>query len=398
MKAERLTDALNGISSDYILDAEIFTKSKDLEDISDAADRSAVSRRLKNMTFFRYTAVAACLCLIAVIATGALWISRKSSPSVQQWTSSMTAKEYFSNSRKKGQRSDLSAASIIMPPFAILLPLDGSLENTGVIPVIADHPERDFAVMYNGDGSLYKISFRWGRRGEGIEEYSDLIFRAAPKEIHEISDTVTVRTDPAGNELPPYVTATERNGITIFAEGAENENKTLTWQTDEGWFRVQGSFMDSYEDVVAFFDWFWEHPINLSDYAVIPADSMIRSTRADHPDAFSGLIPDLASLGYTTVSENVNLATVDGRMQPVWFEGIYSRGETRIRWTINTGADADAWAENIGRPSEITEEKLTRALSAGDHVNIFFDMPCMATLTVESGSAADAMEIVRSMQ
>ena len=87
-----------------------------------------------------------------------------------------------------------------------------------------------------------------------------------------------------------------------------------------------------------------------------------------------------------------------GNTTPIWFEGVYTRGDTRIRWTVNTGADADAWAENIGRIPEITEEKLTEALSQKDHVNIFFNNPCMVTLTLESGSAADAWEIVQSMK
>lgn len=424
MKTELLIDALGDVSDDYILDACNLAETDDIEnEITGRShgpeDRNGIAHFRKDGTFeadskgkkkvrdifckntmIKYISAAACLCLIVITVITVIRSGAGRSASIQQWTESMAAKDYFKNSTNTG-RPDSASASIVMPPFAILLPLDDSrqaLEEAGIIPVIADHTEHSFAVMYNGDGSLYKISFRWGRRGEGIEEYSDLIFRAAPKEIREISDTVAVRTDPSGNVIPPYVTVTERDGITILAEGAENENKTLTWQTDKGWFQVQGSFKDSYEDVIAFFDWFWAHPFDLSGYASVPDDLMIRSTRAEYPDAFSGMIPDLTSLGYTAVSESVNLGSVGGAVKPVWFEGIYTRGETRIRWTINTGADADAWAHNIGRPSEITEEKLARALSGQECVNIFFDLPCMATLTVESGSAADAMEIVRTLQ
>ena len=98
----------------------------------------------------------------------------------------------------------------------------------------------------------------------------------------------------------------------------------------------------------------------------------------------------------------MNLAQVykapnKGDLVPVWFEGVYTRGETRIRWSLSIGADADAWEACLGRAGEITEDRLREALSEGGEVNIFFDLPCMATLRLEQGSAADAWEIVHSL-
>ena len=87
----------------------------------------------------------------------------------------------------------------------------------------------------------------------------------------------------------------------------------------------------------------------------------------------------------------------DGPREPVWFDGVYTREETRIRWTVSTGADADAWEACLGRAGEITEDRLREALSEKSEVNIFFDLPCMATLRLEQGSAADAWEIVHSL-
>jgi hypothetical protein len=283
-------------------------------------------------------------------------------------------------------------------------------EAEGIIPVIADHTEQSFVAAYNGDGSLYKVELWWMRRGDGLAEYSDLKIIAAPKELHEITDVILVRVDDEGNNLPPYVTETIRDGVRILAEGAEDENKTITWQTDKGWYRIGGSFMDSYESMVELLDWFWEHPLDLERFSAPPEGTVIYTTRVEYPDAFASCIPDFAALGYTAESEKVNLGVhsdtgmpayqceQSGNTTPIWFEGVYTHGDTRIRWTVNTGADADAWAENIGRISEITEEKLNDVLSQKDHVNIFFNNPCMVTLTVESGAAEDAWEIIQSMK
>ncbi len=426
MRSDMLADAIGQIQDDYILDAENCAESGlndrdavintviqkdsnskmykdaqiDRDDKSHLARQDILSTIMQKKKRFGFAIAAACLCLIIV---GGIILSnrlRKDSTAIQQWSASMTANDYFANSGKKSS-STSSSASLIMMPYAISLSLDDSredLENSGVIPVISDHPENSFLTAYNGDGSLYKVSFLWMRRGTGLEEYSDLTFTAAPKELHEISDVITVRTDLFGNEIPPYVTATERDGITIFAEGEESENKSITWQTDRGWYQITGSWNDSYESVINLLDWFWEHPFDLTGYATIPSEAIICSDRNEYPDAFCDQIPDFAQLGYSIESENVNLTMIDGRSTPVWFEGIYTRGGTRIRWTINTGADADAWSENIGRPSETTEEKLTEALTGKDHVNIFFNMPCMATLKVESGTAADAWEVIQSLR
>ena len=385
MRSDILADAIGQVRDDYILDAEncvenditghnnevntVILKDSDNkmyknvqsyqnEKIYENAQNDQNNKThagksgnfitiLQNKTMIRYIIAAACLCLIVV---GGIIISnrlRKDSPTVQQWSASMQAGEYFANSGKKSS-STSSSASLVMSPYAIMLSLDNSredLENSGVIPIISDHPEHSFLTAYNGDGSLYKVSFWWMRRGAGLEEYSDLTFTAALKELHEISDVITIRTDLFGNELPPYVTATVRDGITIFAEGEESENKSITWQTDRGWYQITGSWKDSYESVIALLDWFWEHPFDLTGYAKIPSDAIICSDRNEYPDAFCDQIPDFAQLGYSIELENVNLTMIDGRSTPVWFEGIYTRGETRIRWTINIGADADAWAE-----------------------------------------------------
>jgi hypothetical protein len=313
----------------------------------------------------------------------------------------MRAGDYFKNSGKKTPEalSSSSSASLVMPPYAVAVSMDqarGALEAEGVLPVIPEHPEHQFEAAYNGDGSLYKVEFWWMKRGEhGLDGYSDLKLTAAPKELHEISDVVAIQVDESGNPLSPEVTATLRDGVTIYAEGRENAQKTLTWQTAQGWYQLSGSFNDSYADMVALLDWFWAHPLNLDRFRTPPAGSIIFSTREMQPAAFLEQIPDFPAMGYSAETEQVNLALRDGELIPIWFDGVYTRGETCIRWTVSIGVDADDWAACPGRPGEISEQELTETLSEYGFVKLFFDMPCMATLSMKNGSGTEAFEIVR---
>ena len=403
MSKDKLTDAIGEIKDEYI---------KDAEDFSVGTGSRTAKAPFRRRVIYGSVAAAACLCLAVLGIYLIPRIGRGTNAGTQIWSRSMTAADYFKNAGK-GNTSVSSSADLVMGPSALTVLMNdrrAEFEAAGIIPTVPDHPEQSFAASYNGDGSLYKVMFMWMRRGESIAEYSDLTLIAAPKELHEISDVIFIRTDDAGNELPPYVTETVRDGVRILAEGAENENKTLTWQTDRGWYRICGSFKDSYESMVGLLDWFWEHPFDLTGFSDAAEGKIIYSTRVEYPDAFASCIPDIAALGYSAESEKVNLSMLSdtsfpayqreesGNPSPIWFEGIYTRGDTRIRWTADTGADADAWAESIGRVSEITEEQLTNALSDKNHVNIFFNMPCMVALTIESGTAEDAWEVIQSMK
>ena len=356
----------------------------------------------KRRGWIAWAAAAACLCLIA---GGALLLRGRQVDltQAQQWTESMRAGDYFVNSSKTKQErsSSSSSASLVMPPYAAEASLNdarGALEAEGMLPALPEHAEQSFRAMYNGDGSLYKVEFWWMRRSEGsLDGYSDLKLTAAPGELHEVSDTVTVQTDENGAPLAPEVTATLRDGVTIYAGGRENEHKTLTWQTAQGWYQLSGSFRDSYEDLVALLDWFWAHPLSLERFQTPPEGAFIFSDREAQPEAFRAQIPDFSALGYKAETELVNLGLQNGEIVPVWFEGVYVRGEKRIRWTVSTGADADAWAACLGRPGEVTEQKLAKALEENGYVNLFLDRPCMAALHVESGTAEDAWEIIQSL-
>ena len=345
-------------------------------------------------------AAAACVCLLLGVCW-LLWGREAKEPGVQKWSPSLSAADYFKDCGGEGGRKRISYATLVMPPYVAALPLDEErLEAEGVVmPAVQDRPAMDMAACFNGDGSLYKVLVLWELRPEdGRDVYSVISLSAAPKELHEVSDVIVRRLDADGVEIPPKVTTTVRDGIAILAEGGEWEPKTLTWQTAEGWYQLQGN-PDSAETLVSLLDWFWAHPLNLDRFREMAGECFTYSTRAEQPEAFREQIPDFAALGYTAESELVYQAYRygDDLWEPVGFEGVYVRGETRIRWTVSTGADADAWEACLGRAGEITEDRLREALSEKSEVNIFFDLPCMATLRLEQGSAADAWEIVQSL-
>ena len=275
--------------------------------------------------WIQWGALAACVCLIAIAAVKLMGSSSAAS-GIQQWSASMPAKNYFKNSSKNTTQGDVSTSdSLVMPPYAVAVTLTGNrsqLENEGVLPEMPDHPLQDFQAEYNGDGSLYAVVFMWMRRGETVRDaYSDLTLIAAPRELHEISDTVFVST--------VGVTETLRDGITIYGEGGTHEEKTLTWQTDQGWYQIIGSFNDSYEDMISLLDWFWAHPLQLSRFSTAPEGVIIYSSLAEQPNAFSGQLPDFAGLGYTAEKELFNLGIQYEQMIPIWFDGVYTRRNPR---------------------------------------------------------------------
>lgn len=381
------------MNGEFLLDSLEFVDAELIEEAGRLEPR-------KRRRWTGWIAAAACLCLIA----GAVWFlrGREAAPEgVQKWSASMSAQDYFRDCGGEGGKKRISYATLVMPPYAAALPLDGErLEAEGVaLPTVQDRPAVDMGVCFNGDGSLYEVLVRWEFQPEdGRDVYSVISLSAAPKELHEVSDVIVRRLDADGVEIPPKVTTTVRDGIAILAEGGEWEPKTLTWQSSEGWYQLRGN-PDSAETLVSLLDWFWAHPLNLDRFREMAGECFTCCTRAEQPEGFREQIPDFAALGYTAEFELVHLAYRygDDLWEPVGFEGVYARGETRIRWSLSIGADADAWEACLGRAGKITEDRLREALSEKSEVNIFFDLPCMATLRLEQGSPADAWEIVHSL-
>ena len=391
MKREALCEVLGEISEEYVLEAD--------------AVRSAQARPARR----RWIGAAAAVLAVAIL--GGVALSRRAKPAgtsgstspVIEWSESMPAADYFKYNQAPSGGASGSSGSLVMPPYAAALSLDdrrAALEAEGVLPVVVDHPEQSFQAEFHGDGSLYKVWFLWMRRSEGsLSGYSDLKLTAAPREVHELGDTVAVALDADGRVIEPNVTVTRRDGVHIVARGYAAGSKTLTWQTAQGWYQLSGSARDGFEDLVALLDWFWDHPLDLDRFAALSAETVTLSARAEHPEAFAGQIPDFSALGYSAERERVAIASQpqfsDG---PVWFEGVYARGDARVRWTVSTGADRDAWDACLGRPNEISEQDLNTALKEKDFFTVFFDGPCMATLELLQGTPDDAWEIIQTLQ
>ena len=371
-----------------------------LEHIDAGLIEEAGTAPRRKTAWMAWAAAAACVCLIVGFlalrqpsAPAEPSSPAESAPGVQSWSETLSAADYFkNNAHPDGPTAAPAEASLVMPPWAAVHSLNGeraALEAEGVLPPMPEHPEQSFQAQYSGDGSLYKAVFLWMRRSAGsLEGYSDLCLTAAPAERHEVSDVIDVRETP--------VTVTERDGILITAAGCDGQEKTLTWQTEDGWYQVSGSWNDSMEDVVALLDWFWAHPLDLAQFTPPPTEVLREADPAEYPDAFANAIPDFAALGYAVESERLSLSGD----APVWFEGVYARGETRIRWTVSTGADADDIAASLGRPREFMQVLLEEALKERDYVNLFIDSgdrPLLATLKLESGSADDAAELIDSL-
>ena len=366
-------------------------------DLIEEAGREAPGKRRR---WIRWAAAAACLCLL--VGGSLLLRNRQAAPEgVQKWSPSMSAQDYFKDCGTGEGRKRMSFSTLIMPPYAAVLPLDGErerLETDAVLPTMEDHTGQDFKAYYNGDGSLYKVTFWWMLRPyDDTGGYSDLRLTAAPKELHEVSDVVVRKVDENGVEIPPNVTLTLRDGVTIRAEGGGPEHRTLTWQTEEGWYQLYGD-ADREEELVSLLDWFWAHPLALDRFRELASECFTCCTREEQPEAFRDQIPDFDALGYAAESELVYLASQygDGEREPVGFVGVYVRGETRIRWSLSLGADKDAWDACIGKP--VREWELTEALTEKNYVNLHLTAPVMATFRLEQGTPADAWEIVQSLQ
>ena len=233
--------------------------------------RKKESMRPKWKTGNKWVAAVAGLCLVLTGAYmlffhGSVWVNR-GGHGVQQWSVSLAAKDYFKyNGASKG--NDPFDKSDYQPPYVttrFFSDEQEQLEHEGIIPVMENHPLFDCMAHYNEDGSLYSLVFSWQNRDDK-ESYSDLTITAGYQEVEQITDCVVVEVDENGTVLEPAVTVTERDGIQIIAKGSKNQNKTLTFQNQTGWYQIEASWNDDYDDMVMLLDWLWEHPIDFERF------------------------------------------------------------------------------------------------------------------------------------
>ena len=387
MRTDLLLDAIGEVRDDYLEDAE----------------KDAKTIKVRRMRIW-LSAAAAVFCLM--VAGGVFYIThRPTYRDMQQWSTSMTAKDYFANSVFGDNKTTNANASLVIGPCAVCVSFNNQRENLeadGVLPVISKRPYNSFLEFYNGDGSLYKLTFRW----DDYTGTKQLELTVAPRELHETKDLILIAVDNNGRPLKKQITVTERDGIKIFAEGQENDYKAVIWQTAQGWYQITGTPKNTYEDVISLLDWFWEHPIDLDRFAVPNEGSFIYTDGSQRPGEYAEILSAIEALGYASQNEQVNYFEFDEKARPVYFNGVFTRGETRIRLKFNEGADKDAWKDMLAiYDHPLSEENVNYAITQTGFFNLLVLYPSsneyhpfLLTLAVEQGTGTDAWEIAQAIQ
>ncbi len=397
-------------------------KADDLLDMIGDADDSIVaearkSRRPSTMRWTKWVAAAACLCLVA----GSIFLFADKMDQgrnhIQTWKASYTAADYFKYAGTgKGQSDEKSLADAAMP-YAESRDFSGGrgrMEEDGMIPLVENHRLFLAQANYNDDGSLYSIELFWQRRDpEGLENYSDYIVIAGYEEVPQVEDCVVVETDENGTVLEPAVTVTERDGIQIIARGREDQKKTITFQNETGWYQIAGSWNDSYEDVVALFEWFWDHPIDFSQFKREAGDLYTYTTLRETPDAFSDSLPDFSAYGFVCESSIVTLKNG----LPTAFEGFYvsnvteeqaengeyTAGENdvvQIHWCLKAEPDDYDLEGCIGEIKSISRNQILRLgppdnVTTQTRIQLRQDDCVLIIFTTDIGRAWELIESIR---
>ena len=290
----------------------------------------------------------------------------------------------------------------------------GRMEEDGMIPLMESHRLFYAQANYNDDGSLYSIELFWQRRDpEGLENYSDLSVIAGYEEVPQVEDCIVVEMDESGKILEPAVTVTERDGIQIIARGREDQKKTITFQNETGWYQVAGSWNDSYEDVVALYEWFWDHPIDFSQFRQEGGDLYTYTTLRETPDAFSGSLPDFSAYGF--VYEDSIVTLKNG--QPTAFEGFYvsnvteeqaesgeyTAGENdvvQIHWCLKAEPDDYDLDGCIGEVKSISRDQVFRLgppdnMTTQTRIQLRQDDCVLIIFTTDIGRAWELIESIR---
>jgi hypothetical protein len=345
---------------------------------------------------------AACLCLLALGAyfalgifmpgvTGRPGVTDKpgvTGKPVIQWSKNFKADNYFkyNDMEDGGGASSSSSFADAALPYQETRSFSGMrerLEAEGVIPAMPGHPLYDCGVNYNADGSIYSLSFLWHSRNPDV--YSDLSITAGYQEVEKITDCIFIEVDDNGNIVEPAVTVTERDGVRIVAEGNANRDKTLTFQNENGWYQIEGSWNDGYTEMAALLDWVWEHPVDFSLFPIDAGDNFTYTGLGETPGAFAGYIPDFYALGYFMESDHLTLKNG----VPYAFEGQYIGNVpeesvkdwtfydyedwTLIHWCVMTEPEYYYLAESLGDLNELTEQAVYDCFDEpGNQSNVSF--------------------------
>ncbi|MCH5353339.1 MAG: hypothetical protein J1E06_07730 [Acutalibacter sp.] len=269
------------------------------------------------------------------------------------------------------------------------------LERAGVIPVINSHREFNLQARYDDFGNLYAVTLLWSIRGDTIEEYSDLTVTVGHEEVEMIRCCIEVGVDDDGNVLEPTVTVTERDGVQIVARGGENTGKTLTFQNENGWYQISGSWNDSYQPVAELLDWFWEHPLDLEQFPMESGDEYSLASFEEMSDAFRGILPDFDALGFSQEETGSGLVLKNG--MPVRFEGRY-RKETTVTWCIAAEPGFYELEGCLGDLETLTREQVFSALEEDWKIEFLQDGLLVTVYPDDPNDPAEAWELIESLQ
>lgn len=294
-------------------------------------------------------AAAACLCLIAV--SGVMYSKNRTANKnhIQAWNTTFAAEQYFRYSALGEMNTDAMDSVVELPYAESRFFSDNRrlLEENAAIPVMNQDSTFTARADYNSDGNIYSVMLMWHFDAD-IAEYSNLSVTVGCEEVPEIRDCIEVELDDKGNIMEPGVTVTERDGVRIVATGHADSKKYITFQNDGGWYRITGSWNDSYESVGTLLNWFWEHPLDFTFFQMEKGDRYTGSNLQECPDAFSEYLPDFRASGFLLEVSTVELKNgepvsleahyVSNVTEEELESGRYDTGENgaeRIHWCIN---------------------------------------------------------------
>ncbi|MCQ2495511.1 MAG: hypothetical protein MJ131_02850 [Lachnospiraceae bacterium] len=394
------------------------------DELLEATDALRASNKRKNSAIIKWLAAAACVCLAAVSISLVFPRKAASDNRVQIWKDGYSAEDYFKNTAVS---TDIMAEekSDIAVPYAERRYFSDNrqqYEADGVIPVKDKNRRFTALANYNEDGSLYSLELAWHYDSQ-IENYSHLSVLAGLKEVPEINDCIFIETDENGNVVKPGLTVTERDGIKIIARGGRAD-KSISFQNASGWYRISGSWNDSYEAVTELFEWFWAHPVNFDDFTIEKGDNYTQTGLTDYLNLlsdegsdsedfiFSAFLPDFKRFGYVIAGNSLgmknnepvsfNVSVLSNLTQEEADAGEYTVGQNgceMIDWTIDSEA-FEGDTEGVKKLEELTRDSVL-SLKPADEVTTqtrirYIQEGCLVTIyTTDVELAWELIESIR---
>ena len=291
--------------------------------------------------------------------------------SVQQWSEEYTAGDYFLYANE-GSDSIEEATAMSLADYAI--PYEETryfsddqqqLEAEQVIPEM-EQPGFDSYVNYLETGEIYSVNMIWSR-SDGRLDSSHLMVTAGYQPVEQIEDCIAIELDENGQIVEPTVTVTERDGVQIVAEGREDRAKTVTFQTEDGWYQITGSADDSYESVIELLDWFWEHPLDFSLFPIESGDAYAYAPMSEYPGVFADCLPDCEKWGL--IAEQSDLMLKNG--EPVSFAGYYTtdaenneiEDAVSFNWEVHFLPESKPPFDSDGSLDQLTQQNVADILT-----------------------------------